>query len=130
MGLVALGLVFIVVRIARRKGNTWLVNANTLSLMVTLYACCFVNFDRVIADYNAAASWEMTFDNAHARLDLAYMEELGPDAIPALEKANQIGFIIPQTSRAIDSLKAQLQSDTKDWRSWTWREQRLLEEIK
>ncbi|TAL34593.1 MAG: DUF4173 domain-containing protein, partial [Alphaproteobacteria bacterium] len=52
MGLVALGLALITVRVFLARTNMWLINMNVLALAATLYACCFVNFDRLIADYN------------------------------------------------------------------------------
>ena len=44
MGLVAVGLVLIVVRIALNRTNMWLVTANLLALALTLYATIWVNF--------------------------------------------------------------------------------------
>ncbi len=52
MGLVALGLVLIVARIALNRSNQWLVGANLIALTIVLYGCSLVNFDAFIADYN------------------------------------------------------------------------------
>jgi len=58
MGLVALGLVLIVARIALNRSNRWLVGANLIALTVVLYGSALVNFDAVIADYNVNHSRE------------------------------------------------------------------------
>ena len=60
MGLVAAGLALIIVRIALGKSNQWLLSANLLTLSVTLYACCYINFAGLIAGYNVDHSLEMT----------------------------------------------------------------------
>ena len=57
---VAAGLALIIARIALRKSNEWLSSANLLTLSLTLYACCFINFTATIANYNVDHSLEMT----------------------------------------------------------------------
>ena len=52
MGLVAAGLALIIARIALGKSNEWLLSANLLTLSATLYACCYINFAALIANYN------------------------------------------------------------------------------
>ena len=58
MGLVALGLILIVARIALDRSNRWLVSANLIALTIVLYSASLVNFDAFIADYNVAHSRE------------------------------------------------------------------------
>ncbi|TKD12946.1 MAG: DUF4173 domain-containing protein, partial [Mesorhizobium sp.] len=60
MGLVAAGLSLIIARIALEKSNEWLLSANLLTLSMTLYACCFINYAALIANYNVEHSFEMT----------------------------------------------------------------------
>ena len=60
MGLVAAGLALIIARIALGKSNKWLLTANFLTLSATLYACCYINFAGLIADYNVDHSLEMS----------------------------------------------------------------------
>lgn len=50
MGLVAVGLILIVARIALNRSNLWLVGANLVALTIVLYTCSLVNFDALIAD--------------------------------------------------------------------------------
>ncbi len=50
MGLVAVGLLLIVARIALRRSNRWLVAANGLVLLVVLYGCAFANFSALVSN--------------------------------------------------------------------------------
>ncbi|UDL87466.1 DUF4173 domain-containing protein [Mesorhizobium sp. PAMC28654] len=84
MGLVAAGLALIIARIALGKPNTWLLSANLLTLSATLYACCFINFATLIANYNVDHSLEMTGQGIP--LDAWYLRALGPAAFPALDR--------------------------------------------
>ncbi|RVA75426.1 DUF4173 domain-containing protein, partial [Mesorhizobium sp. M7A.F.Ca.CA.001.11.2.1] len=76
MGLVAAGLALIIARIALRKSNEWLLSANLLTLSLTLYAGCFINFAATIANYNVDHSLEMTGQGIP--LDAWYLHSLGP----------------------------------------------------
>ena len=82
MILVAVGLVSIVWRIVAGRSNAWLWQVNALILMLVLYVGSFVNFDGVIAQYNVRHCAEVT--RRGPALDLAYLEELGPESLPAL----------------------------------------------
>ena len=55
MLLVAIGLVLIVARIALRRSDEWLIRANLITLISTLYICSLVNFAAIIADYNVSS---------------------------------------------------------------------------
>lgn len=126
MGLVAAGLGFIIARILFRRSNRWLVNANAVALAVTLYASCFVNFDRIIADYNVHHAYEVT--GKGAKLDLVYLESLGPEALPALRWYSRQS--VPHAAVAAvaaDRLGAELAS--QGWRAWTFRRQSIINEL-
>ena len=43
MGLVAAGLVLMLIQIKLKKSNSWLISANAISLALVLYGCCFIN---------------------------------------------------------------------------------------
>ena len=60
MGLVAAGLLLILVQIMLRKPISWLITANAATLALVLYGCCFINAPRIIAAYNLAHSREAT----------------------------------------------------------------------
>lgn len=124
MGLIAAGIFLMVLRIYLRKSNTWLLNANTLLLFTTLYICCFVNFNRIIADFNVAHAREVTQSGTGTYLDLQYMQALGPEAIPALMRYHSK---MATPSIALSDLKTKLRDDLSgNWRAWTWRKQQLL----
>jgi hypothetical protein len=130
MGLVAAGLALIIARIALRKSNEWLSSANLLTLSLTLYACCFINFAATIANYNVDHSFEMTGQGIP--LDAWYLRSLGPGAFPALDR-----FFDHQDKTAGAGAVRELQgvraSDEEwyrtvqqDWRAWSFRDWRLL----
>jgi hypothetical protein len=125
MGLVAVGLLLIVMRIVYRRTNAWLVKANLTSLAATLYICAFVNFPSLIADYNVAHSREVSGQGAP--LDIHYLLRLGPQALPALDTflASQ-PVVQPHLGgnarfRSAQSHLVRMQ----DWRAWTYRDWQL-----
>jgi len=129
MGLVAMGLALIVVRIALGKSNRWLSSANLLALSATLYACCFVNFAALIANYNVEHSLEMTGQGVS--LDTWYLRELGPAAFPAIDAflagrdtfGNEaFGYVA--RGRIADEERFRL--GQQNWRAWTFRDWRLM----
>ncbi len=128
MGLVGAGLVLIMARIALRQGNDWLLDANLLTLSAVLYACCFVNFATIIADYNVAHSREV--DGKGGTLDLGYLASLGPSAIPAMDfLLSSVGGADPVMDRTVRAgrvyEKAVFLDRRRNWRSWTFRDWRL-----
>lgn len=110
LGLIVLGLVLIIWRLVLNKSNTWLVKGNLLALFSVLYLCCFVSFDRVIADYNFAYS---------RSFDAYYALKIGGPALPALKKAYadspSEGLLQGMTRKYEDFIERQ----RGDWRSWT-----------
>jgi hypothetical protein len=132
MGLVALGLALITVRIFLARTNMWLINMNVLALAATLYACCFINFDRFIADYNVRHAKEVT--GSGTNIDLAYIKELGPEALPALRWLEMNAKYSPLCMVAAGIMADDMEHDlaasmNADWRAWTWRKQRRLDSI-
>lgn len=129
MGLVALGLVLIVARIALNRSNQWLVVANLIALTIVLYGCSLVNFDAFIADYNVVHSREAS--GKGVQIDINYLLTLGPQALPAIDKAILLRPGAPESclvSRR-DRLVEQQRQDLA-WRSWgfrSWRLQRRLD---
>ncbi|MGY8634330.1 DUF4173 domain-containing protein [Bradyrhizobium sp. 14AA] len=131
MGLVALGLVLIVARIALNQSNQWLISANLITLTIVLYVVSLVNFDAFIANYNVAHSREASGNGV--QIDMNYLLTLGPQALPAIDKAIMLKPGIPESclvSRR-DRLVEQQRQDLA-WRSWgfrNWRLQRRLEAL-
>jgi Domain of unknown function (DUF4173) len=122
MGLVAIGLVLILIQIELKKSNNWLLSANAIAVAVALYACCFINAPWLVASYNVQHCREI--NGSGPNLDLQYLDSLGPQAQPALrpylEKFPAIGVAIYRSRHG----------DTgwwrpKNWRAWTFRAWRL-----
>jgi hypothetical protein len=139
MVLVAIGLILIVAKIALGRTNKWLVMSNMAVLSVTLWGVALVDIRSFIAHYNVQHSYEVTGHGVP--LDLYYMSDLGPAAIPALDDylttakfAGDEGrtmFSILRnelTARVIHARSApsDVHAFAQDWRGWTWREDRLI----
>jgi len=94
-----------------------------------LYTASLVNFDAFIADYNVAHSREASGNGV--QIDINYLLTLGPQALPAIDKAILLRPGSPESclvSRR-DRLVEQQRQDLA-WRSWgfrNWRLQRRLE---
>jgi hypothetical protein len=82
MGLVAVGLVLVLVRMLKGKNAAWLINANLTTTAALLFALCFVDLGTVAARWNLAHARE--FDGTGAALDWCYLRELGPSALVPL----------------------------------------------
>jgi Domain of unknown function (DUF4173) len=133
MGLVAIGLVLIVVRIMLYRSSAWLVAANAAALTLVIYVCAFINFPYVIASYNVAHSREM--GGGGVSLDLSYLIDLGPQAIPAIDRyiaARPAAMVVwPFVVARRDVMAKAHRAAMSDWRAWSfrgWRLERYLEE--
>jgi hypothetical protein len=127
MILVALGLVLIVARIILNRSNDWLIRANLVTLTATLYVCTLVNFAAIIADYNVSHSREAT--GKGLSIDLNYLFSLGPQALPAIDRAIALRGLDPTLVSRRGCLVEQQVKDTAFWRSWglrSWRLQRAM----
>ena len=130
MGLVAAGLALIIARIALGKSNKWLLTANLLTLSATLYACCYVNFAGLIADYNVDHSLEMSGQGTS--LDVWYLRDLGPAAFPAIDRylAGRDVVLDPVLSELFSSrtlAEEWFRHDHENWRAWSFRDWRLMQ---
>ena len=128
MSLVALGLLLIVARIILRRSNGWLIGANLIALTAVLYICSLMNFAAIIADYNVSHSREAGAKGV--QIDGNYLFQLGPQALPAIERALQIRPLDPILVSRRDSLVEEQRKDMASWRSWgfrSWRLQRYLD---
>jgi hypothetical protein len=132
MALVAVGLALIIVRIAMAKSGEWLLSANLLTLSATLYACCYINFAALIANYNVDHSLEMT--GKGVPLDAWYVRSLGPGAYPALDRfLDHQGRTTPAGDPVLSELAEARRADEgwyrtvqRNWRAWSFRGWRLL----
>jgi len=129
MLLVGAGLILIIARIVLKRSNLWLLQTNFLILAGTLYFCAFPNDANFIAMYDVKHCQAVA--HSGPPLDFAYVEGLGPRAIPALdlyEKQTAAqpaakGCIFPQSGAAgqlRQTLAAQFSYDPSDWRGWNF----------
>ena len=128
MMLVAFGLLLIVARIALNCPNDWLVRANLITLTATLYICSLVNFAAVIADYNVSHSREVS--GKGIQVDMNYLIHLGPQALPAIDRAIHLRGADPDLVSRRNCLVEQQRQDVASWRAWglrSWRLQRTLD---
>ena len=131
MVLVALGLLLIVTRIATGRSNRWLILANWTTLALVAYTCTFVNFSALIANYNVAHSSQIS--GRGAWLDFSYLADLGPQALPAIDRylrhARQDPRQDKPTLAAMEARRQQLAQSQhgalSSWREWTYRDWRL-----
>jgi hypothetical protein len=132
MGVVAIGLVLIVVRIITYRANAWLISANLLALALVIYGCGLVNVPYVIASYNVAHSRDIAGNGPP--LDLTYLLSLGPQAIPAIDayiaaRPGSLTWLVVMRER--DVLAKAHRVAMSDWRARSfrgWRLERYLEE--
>ena len=135
MGLVAAGLVLIVLRVILRRNSIWLLNANLITTYITLLACSVLDFSTVTANWNAARAVQHLSSTAPYQtldVDISYLECIGPPALPALQKllvitnANKNLKINYQPAweeilSAHNRIAYELQNTQSNWRTWTLR---------
>lgn len=127
MGLVAIGLLLILLRIRFNLSSAWLVSLCSMALAAVLFVCAFADLPAFIARFNVEHSREIS--GKGLPLDLAYISELGPSAVPALD--TYITVMEAQAGPQLD-LAAGIRSRLAftalrrpgDWRSWTFRKAR------
>jgi len=122
MGVVAVYIVLLLIRLARRRSNAWFVRRAALVGIITCLVCVWPNFDGYIAAFNVHHCKQITGEGVP--LDVDYLVELGSDALPALRWADDrlpSGRTAERVRSAITLLETQLAEDQANWRGWTWR---------
>lgn len=134
MGLILFGLLLILIKMLMEKSAGWLVRANIVATLTLLYAICFVDMGRYIASYNIAQVHPLPAEGTSPMIDLEYLRNIGPSALPALQRwrlefeANE--KIIPVELMVLSQrLKEDLALSVQDWRGWTFRNYRLWQEL-
>jgi hypothetical protein len=130
LGLVAAGLMTIVWRIVSRRDNAWLLRVNVLLCAAVLYACCFLNLDGFIANYDADR-WLDAAGKGDA-MGLSYLRHLGPEALPALARLSENLTVSGPRDAAreyAEELRGEVRTDLSDWRGWTWRRARIIAKV-
>ena len=124
MGLVGFGLLAIGWRIARGRDNRWLLDVNAVALITVLLGCAWWPMDGYIARHNVQFCREA--QGPGRPLDIAYLQQLGPEAIPALRAyAHLPDGRSADAIRAVDQLAVKLQQKLMNPRAWTVRRGRL-----
>ena len=139
MILVAIGLLWIVLRLAMDKSGAWLVKVNMLTAMGVLYIFCFVDVGGSIAWFNVEHSRAGTARGYS--LDLDYLKEIGPPALPALDwyvetaktkwREESPDFFVRFNSAGTlrNQLTWNLTDRHRDWRSYSFRSYRLALDV-
>jgi hypothetical protein len=129
MGLVAAGLLLILLQIVLKKPNSWLVTANAATLALVLYGSCFINAPQVVAAYNVDHCREA--GGTGPNLDLKYLSSLGRQVLPVIEpRLQQLPALWPTVSGL--RFHQEIGENRRRWRNWrawsfrAWRLQRYL----
>lgn len=129
MGLVAVGLLFILLRIIFRRSNEWLISMNLAALVTVLYLSALYDFPGFIARFNVENSLQPR--PSGASLDVSYLSSLGPSAIPALDfylaSAPDDICLQQQVVRVRNRLAHDFAARSRNWRSWSYRAERMNE---
>jgi len=127
MGLVALGLVWLILRIVWTRSNIWLININAVTLLTVLMLCSFINLGSMIAQFNVEHCKEV--NGKGPALDLKYLGEIGTASLPALhwfqQKSKLYNYKMPKALKLERNLRSILKRELKVWRTWTFRRYRL-----
>jgi hypothetical protein len=128
MLIVALGLICLLWRIVAERSNRWLANASIVMAGVILYACAFVPFDQLIADFNVTHCREIR--GRGEGIDLGYLEGIGPEALPAVQwlaTSLSPGPLRGHLSKMALRLEERLDEQLRNWRGWTWQHASIRE---
>ncbi|MGH1556999.1 DUF4153 domain-containing protein [Caulobacter segnis] len=128
MALVAVGLVLICVRLLRDRSSSWLINTNATAAALALIIASLVDLGASAATWNSRNAREVAGHGP--RLDLCYLEALGPAALVPLTELE--GRPLPSTqAQTVTSIRIRVLTDLDrrqaNWRTWSWRDARRLE---
>ncbi|MFT4252109.1 MAG: DUF4173 domain-containing protein [Caulobacter sp.] len=129
MALVGLGLLLICWRMLRGKSAAWLVNANVAAAGLVLAACTVVDLGAAAAAWNVRHARELGGDGE--ALDVCYLERLGPSAIVPLSQLRATALpplLAARVAWSRETVLNDLIPRQAQWRGWSWRGQRRLDE--
>ncbi|MEO9820880.1 MAG: DUF4173 domain-containing protein [Paracoccaceae bacterium] len=110
MAVVLVGLLIILWQVYRRHNTGWLLIRNASLGLCTLYVCCFINFDGIIARHNFTTS---------GKQDLKYLCSLSEGVLPELDRQGvNLEYRCPAWKRPE-------MYQPNDWREWGFRNWRL-----
>jgi hypothetical protein len=127
MGLVAVGLVLICVRLLRDRSSSWLINTNAAAAALVLLTASLVDLGAVAATWNTRNVREISGHGP--RLDLNYLEALGAAAlVPLVELEDRL--LPPDQHDAVTATRMRVMAEVDrrqtSWRTWSWRDARRL----
>jgi hypothetical protein len=128
MGLVALGLVLICVRLRLGRSDTWLVNANLAAAALVLSISAALDYDRMAAGWNVRHAREA--GGPGASLDLCYLNRMGSSALLPLiefEGRRLPSFYRQRVAWVRNDVMDRLEARQASWAGWTWRGARRLD---
>lgn len=112
MGVTGGGLILMIWQLLRGFGPGWLMMRATELGVITLYVCCLVNVDGLVARHN--------LQNNDTELDFAYMCKLGEGATVAIAEIDARNMWPICSATFGPEL-----TEPKDWREWGYRNARL-----
>ena len=129
MGLVAIGLVLVLVRMLQNKSAAWLINANLATSGTLLFALCFVDLGEVSARWNVQHAREI--DGTGAKLDWCYLGDLGNSALiplTELERSQGTSELGKQATALRRARQRQMELE-RDGGGWTLLDNRRLAHV-
>ena len=129
MGLVAIGLVLVLLRMLHNKSAAWLINANLATSGALLFALCFVDLGEVSARWNVQHAREI--DGTGAKLDWCYLGDLGNSAlIPLTElERGQGSSELGKQATALRRARQRQMELERDGGGWTLLDNRRLAHV-
>lgn len=127
MALVAVGLGLLLWRILAGRSSRWLIDVNALATVCALFLAAAIDADGLIAWHNVRHCRET--GGAGAALDLDYLRQLGPGAVPALAwlSLNVRDPVIAGAARQLVVADASMAgTHVADWRGFTIVRQRAV----
>jgi len=128
MGLVAVGLVLICLRLWLDKSETWLINTNLAAAGLVLAVSAAADYDRIAAGWNVGHAREV--GGSGASLDLCHLGRMGSSALlPLIEfESGRLPLDLRRrVSWVRNDIMDRLEAKQSVWQSWTWRGDRRLD---
>jgi len=127
IAIVAMGLLLAGLRLACRFSTDWLVRANLAVLFLALTVWALTDVNGRIARFNVAHCRELS--GAGVGVDVAYLQSLGPAALPALDVLVMADGVPTRVGLDVLVARGQLEVElagyVEDWRGWTVQRYRL-----
>jgi hypothetical protein len=124
LALVAVGFVLLGLRILQRRTLRFLLDANTASTLVVLALWAMLDVDGYVADWNV----DRHLRDPQATMDVSYLGDLGPGALPALARLARDGDpeVAAHARRVLDRRVQEEREHHAFWASWSYRRHAAL----